>query len=192
MSNKNGDLREGQTYFKEYVNGLGYLNDVRPIPNSGTPPRYSARVSALQGLSGNAHYEYHDLTIDSAQALTLLFHYQNEIKDDDKKVVAKFHFYNPRARAFEIKEGERKGEMGTTINGYLTRISYMSIDGEVVFREERNNAANDAGSEGGQEATGDAGRSEPAGESAEESHAVSSKRRAGRSRSGNGRQADVA
>ena len=133
----NGDLREGQTYFKEYVNGLGYVNDVRPLPNSGTPPRYSVKVSALQGLSGSAHYEYHDLTIDSAQAMALIFHYQNEIKDDDKKVIAKFHFYNPRARAFEIKEGERKGELGTTINGYLTRISYLSIDGEVVYREER-------------------------------------------------------
>lgn len=133
----NGDLRDGQTYFKEYVNGLGYVNDVRPIPNSGTPPRYSVKVSALQGLSGSAHYEYHDLTIDSAQAMALIFHYQNEIKDDDKKVIAKFHFYNPRARAFEIKEGERKGELGTTINGYLTRISYLSIDSEVVYREER-------------------------------------------------------
>lgn len=149
----NGDLRDGQTYFKEYVNGLGYVNDVRPIPNSGTPPRYAVKVSALQGLSGSAHYEYHDLTIDSAQAMALLFHYQNEIKDDDKKVIAKFHFYNPRARAFEIKEGERKGEIATTINGYLTRISYLSIDGEVVFREDRNDSGSDetAGGEAGQQ-----------------------------------------
>jgi hypothetical protein len=174
----NGDLRDGQTYFKEYVNGLGYVNDVRPIPNSGTPPRYAVKVSALQGLSGSAHYEYHDLTIDSAQAMALLFHYQNEIKDDDKKVIAKFHFYNPRARAFEIKEGERKGEIATTINGYLTRISYLSIDGEVVFREDRNDSGSDdtTGGEAGQQ-DGETVPTPPA-ETAKESRTSGNGRRA--------------
>lgn len=172
----NGDLRDGQTYFKEYVNGLGYVNDVRPIPNSGTPPRYAVKVSALQGLSGSAHYEYHDLTIDSAQAMALLFHYQNEIKDDDKKVIAKFHFYNPRARAFEIKEGERKGEIATTINGYLTRISYLSIDGEVVFREERNDSGSDTASSDGQQE--DNNVPAPPAETAKESRTSGNSRRA--------------
>jgi hypothetical protein len=188
----NGDLRDGQTYFKEYVNGLGYVNDVRPIPNSGTPPRYSVKVSALQGLSGNAHYEYHDLTIDSAQAMALLFHYQNEIKDDSKKVIAKFHFYNPRARAFEIKEGERKGEIGTTINGYLTRISYLSIDGEVIFREERNDSESQtAGEEGGkQEDSTVPGL--PAAATDQDSRASSNARPARNSRSRSDRQTNAA
>jgi hypothetical protein len=144
MSN-NSEGRESSNYFKEYANGLGYLNEVKPIPNSGTPPRYSAKISALQGLSGNIHYEYHDLTIDSAQAMGLLFHYKDEIADDNKKVIVKFHYFNPRARGFILKEGERKGEIGTTINGYLTRISYMSIDGEVVFSESENDNAGDDG-----------------------------------------------
>jgi hypothetical protein len=191
MKKNNGDLRDGQTYFKEYVNGLGYVNDVRPIPNSGTPPRYSVKVSALQGLSGNAHYEYHDLTIDSAQAMALLFHYQNEIKDDNKKVIAKFHFYNPRARFFEIKEGDRKGEIGTTINGYLTRISYLSIDGVVVFREERKDSEDQSASDAGGQQDEETVLNPPV-EDDKGSRTSSEKRPARNSNSRSGKQANAA
>lgn len=128
---------EEPRYFNEYVKGIGYLNGIRPIGGNGKPERYAAQVSVIQGPADDVHYEYHDLIVGSETVLGVLFDHQEAVESDEHKVLIRFNMANPRARAFIYKQGERRGELGAAIGGFLTRILSLKIDGELVYEDQR-------------------------------------------------------
>jgi hypothetical protein len=128
---------ENNRYFNEYANGIGYLNSIREFGAEGKPRRYAAQVSVIQGPANNVHYEYHDLIISSETVLGVVLEHQMAIEAEEVNVLIRFNMANPRAKAFIYKQGERAGELGTAIGGFLTRINSMKINGELVYEDQR-------------------------------------------------------
>jgi hypothetical protein len=128
---------ENNRYFNEYANGIGYLNSIREFGAEGKPERYAAQVSVIQGPADNVHYEYHDLVISSETVLGVVLEHREAIEAEDASVLIRFNMANPRAKAFIYKQGERAGELGAAIGGFLTRILSMKINGELVYEDQR-------------------------------------------------------
>lgn len=128
---------ESARYFNEYANGIGYLNSIREFGAEGKSYRYAAQVSVIQGPSDNVHYEYHDLIISSETALDVVLKHRKAIEEDNVTVLIRFNMANPRAKAFIYKHGERAGELGSSIGGFLTRVLSMRINGAVVHEDLR-------------------------------------------------------
>lgn len=133
----NSASAEEVRYFNEYANGIGYLNAIRDISGEGKPPRYAAQVSVIQGPADNVHYEYHDLIVGAETALGVILENREAIESDDAKVLIRFNMANPRAKAFIYKQGERAGELGSSIGGFLTRILTLKVNNELVYEDDR-------------------------------------------------------
>jgi hypothetical protein len=128
---------EGNRYFNEYANGIGYLNSIREFSAEGKPDRYAVQLSVIQGPADNVHYEYHDLIVASEVVLGVVLEHREAIEDEEANVLIRFNMANPRAKAFIYKQGERAGELGAAIGGFLTRIYSMKINSEVVYEDQR-------------------------------------------------------
>ena len=141
MSNSNDNTSsanaEANRYFNEYANGIGYLNSIRQFGADGKPNRYAAQISVIQGPADNVHYEYHDLIISSEAVLGVVMEHREAIESEESTVLIRFNMANPRAKAFIYKQGDRAGELGATIGGFLTRIHSMKINGELVYEDQR-------------------------------------------------------
>jgi len=143
MSNPNENTNmstataETNRYFNEYANGIGYLNSIREFGANGKPGRFAAQISVIQGPADNVHYEYHDLIISSETVLGVLMEHREAIESEESNVLIRFNMANPRAKAFIYKQGERAGEIGAAIGGFLTRILSMKINGELVYEDQR-------------------------------------------------------
>jgi len=135
--NKNSASADNNRYFNEYANGIGYLNSIREFGADGKPERYAAQVSVIQGPADNVHYEYHDLIISSETVLGVVLEHREAIEAEEANVLIRFNMANPRAKAFIYKQGERAGELGAAIGGFLTRIYSMKINGELVYEDQR-------------------------------------------------------
>lgn len=128
---------EDTRYFNEYASGIGYLNRIREFDVEGKPTRFAAQVSVIQGPEDKVHYEYHDLVIASDVVLGVVMEHRAAIEDENSKVIIRFKMANPRAKAFIYQQGERAGELGATISGFLTRIMTLKINGELVYEDKR-------------------------------------------------------
>ena len=128
---------ERNRYFNQYANGIGYLNSIREFGADGKPSRYAVQVSVIQGPADNVHYESHDLVIASKTVLAKVVEYQQAIESEDTKVLIHFNMINPRAQPFMYKKGDRAGELGSVISGFLSRILSLKIDGELVYKDQR-------------------------------------------------------
>ena len=128
---------EKNRYFNQYANGIGYLNGIREFGNDGKPVRYAAQISVLQGPVDDVHYEYHDLVVSSEAVLGALLEHREAIEVEDANVLIRFNMANPRAKAFIYKQGNRAGELGASIGGFLTRIHSMKINGALVYEDRR-------------------------------------------------------
>ncbi len=128
---------EEARYFNEYASGIGYLNSIREFGSDGKPTRYAAQVAVIQGPADDVHYEYHDLIVASETALGVVLEHREAIENEDDKVIIRFNMANPRAKAFVYKQGERAGELGASIGGFLTRILSLKINGELVYEDMR-------------------------------------------------------
>jgi len=67
----------------------------------------------------------------------VLLEHREAIEMEDTNVLIRFNMANPRAKAFVYKQGERAGELGASIGGFLTRIYTMKINGELVYEDQR-------------------------------------------------------
>ena len=124
-------------YFNEYGNAIGYLNSIREFGEKGKPKRYAAQVSVIQGPVDDVHYEYHDLIIISETVLGVVLENREAIEADDVTVLIRFNLANPRAKPFIYKRGDRAGELGAAIGGFLTRILSLKINGELAYEDQR-------------------------------------------------------
>ena len=136
-TNKPSTTVENDRYFNEYASGIGYLNNIREFVVEGKPKRYAAQVSVIQGPADNVHYEYRDLVISSEAALGAVLEHREAIESEQDNVLIHFNMANPRAKAFIYKQGERAGELGSAISGFLTRIRSMKINSQLVYEDQR-------------------------------------------------------
>ncbi|MGS2722130.1 DUF3577 domain-containing protein [Porticoccus sp. GXU_MW_L64] len=124
-------------YFNQYSSGIAYVNALKEFKASDGSLRYGVKLAVLQGPVDNVHYEYHDLIITSEVTLNALLAQKEDINNEDVKVIAHFNMSNPRSKSFIYKSGKKVGQIGTSIGGFLTRIFYLKVDGNEVYKDER-------------------------------------------------------
>ncbi len=55
----------------------------------------------------------------------------------DRKVLVCFRAGDHYISTYEIKKGDRAGQMGTVLKGRLLKVLWLKVDGELVYREEQ-------------------------------------------------------
>lgn len=135
-NSKDTSNTEVKRYFNEYVQGLGYLNSIRDF-GSENKACLAVQISALQGSADHVEYIYHDLIVTSERTLKVIMDHRQVIEDDDTNVLVHFKMTNPRPKPFVYKHGERAGELGATIGGFLTRILLIKVNGELVYEDKQ-------------------------------------------------------
>lgn len=126
----------------EFVNfiaeGLAYVNEVREVKPKRSKGSFTAvRLAAMHGKKGELEYTKLDLTCRGRHACELMQLHADAINAKGKdgkrinKVVAYF-------RAGDLYTGAwlYEGKPYACMKGRLLLITYLSINGEVVYREE--------------------------------------------------------
>ena len=122
-------------YFNVYSRGLAYLNGVRITSKSANESRTYVQLAALQGSADNVEYVYYDLLVSKQALIDVINQHRAAIEDDSTKVLVQFTLSNPRPNPFLYEKGQRTGELGATMSGFLNRLSTMKVEGELVYED---------------------------------------------------------
>lgn len=122
-------------YFNLYTSGLGYLNRIREV----TPKRRTVPVlrhCRTAGEASNAEHTGFDCRVSGKEAQKLV-HRCIDACEQRRKVLIQFRLGDLYADTFVYSKGERKGETGVSLKAHLLHIGLIKIDGEEVYRAER-------------------------------------------------------
>lgn len=134
-------------YFDLHITGMGYLNDAREVkPVNGSrrfDPFFSVRIAALHGNADAVNYTYFDAKVVGAEALAVIKRFMPQINGQlstaadgtavDTKVLAGFKLGDLTPETFTFKTGQRAGETGIALKTRLLRITWVRINGELVY-----------------------------------------------------------
>ena len=122
-------------WFNSGWRGLGYLNSIDDIGKDGKS-RYVVKLACFQGPDDEVEYVYFSTIVTSVKVLELLRQYEEQINHSDIRVNVAFRVTNPKPRSFLYPPGHAKaGEIGVSMNGFLSAITSMKIDGELVYTQ---------------------------------------------------------
>lgn len=161
-------------YFNLHVSGVGYLSRVRWVGNNSrsggrrSEPFLSCAINALRGNSDDPQYTYFDLKVNGSDAIEIIRNLE-KAANEGRKVVVSFkagdiyvHQYDRQVR--DAQGGQsNKTEKAALVKGRLILINTAKVDGELVYRREREEPGA-SGEDGNSQATSHAGpdREEPA------------------------------
>lgn len=134
-------------YFDLHITGMGYLNDAREVkPVNGSrrfDPFYSVRIAAIHGNADAVNHTYFDAKVVGAQALHMVKSFEEHINGKpylaadgttvEPKVLAGFKLGDLTPETFTFKAGKRSGETGIALKTRLLRITWVRINGELVY-----------------------------------------------------------
>ena len=144
MSNAN--IENNVTYFDLHINGIGYLNRIREVKPKKGQSFWACDINALSGASDDVSYTRFDCKIAGADAEALV---KRCVKatEEKRKVMLGFKLGDLWTDTFVYQNGEKKGQTGVSLKARLLYISFIKIDGEMVFqaskRESSENSSTD-------------------------------------------------
>lgn len=130
-------------YFNLQASGCGYLSRVRWVSPNKRGGRSGDRflacaINALRGDVNDPAYTYFDLRVSGEEAIGLVEELQKDV-DENRKVFVAFKLGDFYPHAYEREEMDDrrrptgKKETATLIKGRLLLITYVKVDGEVVY-----------------------------------------------------------
>lgn len=126
-------------YFDLHLKGIGYVNRIREVTPKKGNPFWSCSISALRGTTDSVEYTNLDCRISGNDAQKLIRRCEKAVSAD-KKVLIGFTVGDIYPEIFEYKQGKRKGETGLSIKGRLLFVSFIKVDGDEVYRAEKQQA----------------------------------------------------
>ena len=132
MSNENN----AATHFDLHTTGVGYLNRAREVkPQSGKKfkPFWSVGISALHGSVDDVEYSRIDTIIVGTDACELIKQYKEDINQQDSRVICGFKVGDIYADPYKNNDGEDRA----VIKGRLLYISWIKVNGEMVYKAEK-------------------------------------------------------
>ncbi|HCA3406627.1 TPA: DUF3577 domain-containing protein [Salmonella enterica subsp. salamae serovar 35:g,m,s,t:-] len=123
-------------YFNLYVSGLGYLNRIREVTPKKGEPFLCCDIAALRGEASSAEHTWFDCRVSGKEAQKLVRRCIIAC-EQKRKVLIQFRLGDLYADTFVYGKGERKGETGVSLKAHLLAIGLIKIDGEQVYRAER-------------------------------------------------------
>jgi Protein of unknown function (DUF3577) len=131
-------------YFDLHLTGLGYLSRVREVTSAGqgrtrATPFLACSISAFHGdpaVQNGIIYLNLDLIVSGEKAKDAILSVMNDANDRDVKVLVGFRAGDHYISTYEIRQGDRAGQMGTVLKGRLLKVFWIKVDGVFVYQGE--------------------------------------------------------
>lgn len=123
-------------YFNLHTSGLGYLNRIREVTPKKGDPFLCCDIAALRGDASKAEHTWFDCRVSGKDAQKLVRRCSDAC-EQKRRVLIQFRLGDLYAETFVYARGERKGETGVSLKAHLLHIGLIKIDGEEVYRAER-------------------------------------------------------
>ena len=128
-----------QKYFDLHITGVGYLNRPREVPlKRGT--FLAVEIAALRGKADEVEYTRFDCRVSGTEAQNLIRQYKADV-EAERKVLVGFKIGDLYPTTFVYDKGERKGQTGVSLKAHLLRITFVKVDGKLVYQAPRENGA---------------------------------------------------
>jgi len=131
MTTQTQPTPEEKKYFNLYLQGIGYLNNVRTITRN-RQSYLKLSVAAIQGPADSTDYTYFDCTVVGTEAKQLISHCVQEI-NSGQTVLACFTLSDLLVSPFIHQKSELRGQPGAGLTSNLLSVSMIKINGEVVY-----------------------------------------------------------
>jgi hypothetical protein len=138
------ELSQPKKYFDLHLSGLGYLSRVREVTSAGNgrakaKPFLACSIAAFHGdpdVENGIMYLNLDLIVSGEKAKDAIRSVMDDANDREAKVLVGFRAGDHYISTYEIKQGNRAGQMGTVLKGRLLKVFWIKVDGEFVYQDE--------------------------------------------------------
>lgn len=121
------------TYFDLHTSGIGYVNRVREVCPRKGQAFMACDIVALSGDSAEPVKTRFDCKVSGAEADRLIRLCQGEIAEN-KRVLIGFRIGDLNPEIFTYDKGPKAGEQGISLKARLLFVSWVKVDGELVYR----------------------------------------------------------
>lgn len=124
-----------KSFFDLHITGLGYLNRIRQVKPRKGDPFLACDIAALNGPSDDVTYVRFDTRVSGSEAQHLVRRCIQAV-EGDKKVMIGFRLGDLWTDIFTYSKGKHAGEQGVSLKGRLLFISWIKVDGKLVYKAE--------------------------------------------------------
>lgn len=125
--------KQGDDFFNLYIRGIGYLNRVREMQPKKGNPYLCCSIAALHGPADAVEKTLFDCTVVGAEAIEVVRHFRAAA--EDRKVLIGFRLGDPWIDTFIYgPDSPKAGQVGAIIKARLLMVSWVKIDGEIVWK----------------------------------------------------------
>jgi len=124
-----------KSYFDLHITGLGYLNRIREVKPKKGDAFLACDIAALNGPSDDVSYVRFDTRVSGSEAQHLVRRCIQAV-DAEKKVMIGFRLGDLWTDTFTYSKGKRAGEQGVSLKARLLFVSWIKVDGKLVYKAE--------------------------------------------------------
>jgi hypothetical protein len=124
-----------KSYFDLHITGLGYLNRIREVKPKKGDAFLACDIAALNGPSDDVSYVRFDTRVSGSEAQHLVRRCIQAV-DAEKKVMIGFRMGDLWTDTFTYSKGKRAGEQGVSFKARLLFVSWIKVDGKLVYKAE--------------------------------------------------------
>lgn len=124
-----------KSFFDLHITGLGYLNRIREVPIRKGEPFLACDIVALHGDATAPEKTRFDCKVSGGEADKLIRRCMAAVAAE-KKVLIGFRLGDLIADPFIYKGGDKKGETGISLKARLLFVSWIKVDGAMVYKAE--------------------------------------------------------
>ena len=124
-----------KSFFDLHITGLGYLNRIREVKPKKGDAFLACDIAALNGPSDDVAYVRFDTRVSGSEAQHLVRRCIQAV-DAEKKVMIGFRLGDLWTDTFTYSKGKRAGEQGVSLKARLLFVSWIKVDGKLVYKAE--------------------------------------------------------
>jgi len=119
------------THFDLHITGFGFFNRIRKVELRKGQPYWAVTIAACRGDEGQK--TYFDCSVVGTEAKALFDTHLSSVKKDDT-VTASFKLGDLYPETFVHGSGEKQGQTGVCLKARLLKITYLKVNGDIVFQ----------------------------------------------------------
>ncbi|RCV86948.1 STY4534 family ICE replication protein [Billgrantia montanilacus] len=123
-------------FFDLHITGLGYLNRIREVTPKRGNAFWACDIAALTGAADDVSYTRFDCRVSGREAERLVKRCEQAV-NMDKKVLIGFRLGDLWTDTFVYQKGKRQGETGVSLKARLLFVSWIKINGDMVYQAPR-------------------------------------------------------
>ncbi|MDH1237925.1 STY4534 family ICE replication protein [Stutzerimonas stutzeri] len=124
-----------KSYFDLHITGLGYLNRIREVKPKKGDAFLACDIAALNGPSDQPEYRRFDVRVSGSEAQHLIRRCVPAV-EAERKVLIGFRLGDLWTDIFTYSKGKRVGEQSVSLKARLLFVSWIKVDGQLVYKAE--------------------------------------------------------